>query len=46
MKTEQPYYEDSKLMKDYMDDMATHKEASFDTYEQFELPADGFATTH
>lgn len=43
MKTEQQYFEESKLMKDYMDAMATHKEASFQVYEQFELPADGFA---
>lgn len=43
MKTEQQYFEESKLMKDYMNDMAIHKEASFNVYENFELPADGFA---
>ena len=43
MKTEQQYFEQSMLMQDYMDNMATHKEASFNVYENFELPADDFA---
>ena len=42
MKTEQQYFEEAKLMKDYMEEMSVHKEASFGIYEQFEVPADGF----
>lgn len=42
MKTEQQYFNEAASMKEYMDNMASHKEASFQIYEQFEVPADGF----
>ena len=39
MKTEQQYFEESKLMADYMDDMSQLKEQSFAVYNGFEVPA-------
>lgn len=38
MKTEQQYFEESKLMKDYMEDMAQLKEQSIAVYEGFTVP--------
>lgn len=43
MKTEQQYFEQSKTLQQYMEDMTQLKEESFQIYEQFELPNDGFA---
>ncbi|MGV2941504.1 thioredoxin family protein [Mesobacillus sp. LC4] len=43
MKTEQQYFEEGKSIQTYMDEMGTLKEESFAVYEQFQLPADGFA---
>ena len=43
MKTEQQYFEEGKSIQTYMDEMSTLKEESFAVYEQFQLPADGFA---
>ena len=40
MKKEHQYFEESKLMKDYMDDMSQLKEESFAIYEGFQLPQD------
>ena len=40
MKTEQQYFEESKLMADYMEDMSQLKEWSFAIYEKFEVPAE------
>lgn len=43
MKTEQQYFEEGKSIQTYMDEMGMLKEESFAVYEQFQLPADGFA---
>ena len=40
MKTEQQFFEESKLMSDYMDDMSQLKEQSFAIYNAFEVPTD------
>lgn len=42
MKTEQQYYEEAKTIQVYMEEMSTHKEASYGIYKQFEIPTDGF----
>lgn len=42
MKTEQQYFEESKTMQQYMEEMSQLKEPSFNIYEKFELPNDGF----
>ncbi|AWE08822.1 thioredoxin family protein [Lysinibacillus sp. 2017] len=38
MKTEQHYFEESTLMKDYMDGMSQMKDQSFAVYEGFNVP--------
>ncbi|WP_144475491.1 thioredoxin family protein [Cytobacillus oceanisediminis] len=43
MKTEQQYFEEGKSIQTYMDEMSMLKEESFAVYEQFQLPAAGFA---
>ncbi|MBT2692700.1 thioredoxin family protein [Bacillus sp. ISL-55] len=43
MKTEQQYFEEGKSIQAYMNEMDMLKEESFAVYEQFQLPADGFA---
>ncbi|GAM12902.1 thioredoxin family protein [Mesobacillus selenatarsenatis] len=43
MKTDQQYYEEGKSIQTYMNEMGMLKEESFAVYEQFQLPADGFA---
>ncbi len=43
MKTEQQYFEEGKTIHTYMDEMSMLKEESYAVYEQFQLPADGFA---
>lgn len=43
MKTEQQYFEQSKTMQQYMEDMSQLKEQSFQVYNSFEVPNDGFA---
>lgn len=43
MKTEQQYFEEGKLIVDYMDEMSQLKEQSFAIYEKFDVPQDGFA---
>lgn len=43
MKTEQQYFEEGKSIQMYMNDMSMLKEESYAVYEQFQLPADGFA---
>ncbi|MBT2680507.1 thioredoxin family protein [Bacillus sp. ISL-35] len=43
MKTEQQYFEEGKSIQTYMNEMSMLKEESFAVYEQFQLPADGFA---
>ncbi|WP_391204123.1 thioredoxin family protein [Psychrobacillus sp. L4] len=40
MPTEQQYFEKAKSLTQYMDDMTTKKEESFNIYNQFEVPAD------
>lgn len=40
LKSEQQYFEESTLMKDYMDGMSQLKEQSFIIYNGFELPQD------
>ncbi|MCM3666997.1 thioredoxin family protein [Mesobacillus subterraneus] len=43
MKTEQQYFEEGRPIQTYMNEMGMLKEESFAVYEQFHLPADGFA---
>ncbi|MBT2641891.1 thioredoxin family protein [Bacillus sp. ISL-41] len=43
MKTEQQFFEEGKSIQTYMNEMGLLKEESFAVYEQFHLPADGFA---
>ena len=43
MKTEKQYFKEGKSIQTYMEEMATLREESFGVYEQFQLPADGFA---
>ncbi|CAM3872376.1 thioredoxin family protein [Mesobacillus thioparans] len=43
MKTEQQYFEEGKSIRTYMNEMSMLKEESYAVYEQFQLPADGFA---
>ena len=40
MKTEQQYFEQSKLLPQYMEDMSQLKEESFHVYEQFTVPTE------
>ena len=40
MPTEQQYFENAKPLTQYMDDMTTKKEESFNIYNQFDTPAD------
>jgi len=40
MPTEQQYFENAKPLTQYMDDMTTKKEESFNIYNQFDIPAD------
>ncbi|MGG0655104.1 thioredoxin family protein [Rummeliibacillus pycnus] len=40
MKTEQQYFEEGLLIKDYMEQMTTLKEESFTVYHQFQMPHD------
>lgn len=40
MPTEQQYFEKAKSLTQYMDDMTTKKEESFQIYNDFEVPAD------
>lgn len=41
MKTEEQYFAEGTPIKDYMDQMDTHQEASMHVYNEFELPEDG-----
>lgn len=43
MKTEQEYFEEGQTIQEYMDNMSKLKEESFQVYENFKLPDDGFA---
>ncbi len=43
MKTEQQYFEEGSSIQAYMDNMSTLKEESYEVYENFSLPQDGFA---
>lgn len=43
MKTEQQYFEEGQTIQEYMENMSKLKEESFQVYENFELPDDGFA---
>jgi len=43
MKTEQKYFEEGQTIQDYMEQMSTLKEESFEVYQSFTLPNDGFA---
>ena len=42
MKTEQQYYNESPTIQTYMDNMSQLKEPSFEIYEKFQVPQDGF----
>lgn len=42
MKSEQQYYEEGQTIQVYMDGMSTLKEESFEVYNNFTLPNDGF----
>lgn len=42
MKTEQQYFEEGKLIVDYMDEMSQLKEQSLTIYKNFDVPADDF----
>ena len=43
MKTEQQYFEEGSTIQVYMENMSTLKEESYEVYENFTLPQDGFA---
>lgn len=43
MKTEQQYFEEGSTIQNYMDNMSTLKEESYEVYQNFTLPEDGFA---
>ena len=40
MKTEKQYFDEAISLTQYMDKMESHKESSFQIYEQFEVPQD------
>ncbi|WP_188206985.1 thioredoxin family protein [Alkalibacillus aidingensis] len=42
MKTEEQYFTEGITIQDYMDEMSKLKEESFNVYENFQLPNDGF----
>lgn len=43
MKTEQQYFEEGSTIQVYMENMSTLKEESYEVYDNFTLPQDGFA---
>lgn len=43
MKTEQQYFEEGSTIQEYMDNMSMLKEESYEVYQNFTLPQDGFA---
>ncbi|MBW9234298.1 thioredoxin family protein, partial [Leptospira santarosai] len=40
MKTEQQYFEEAISLNEYMEKMESHKDNSFQIYEQFHVPQD------
>lgn len=42
IKTEQQYFEEGKLIQNYMEEMSSLKEESFAVFKSFEIPDDGF----
>ena len=42
MKTEEQYFTEGRTIQDYMDQMSQLKEESYQVYQNFQLPADGF----